>query len=127
MEIRQKNSVSSGYQSRPAAPPSAGRALSVLLAVCAVLWVWLMLPRWWQIDAASYQVKRLTFNDFVFWSLVVVLNIVLLLYATRPMWRGERQTVLKGAKRGFVLLLCLLFHLLTPPCTFLLVLVVTTD
>ncbi len=52
MQIMPNESSESGYQSRPAAPPSAGRALSVLVAVCAVLWVWLMLPRWWQIDAA---------------------------------------------------------------------------
>ena len=47
MQIMPNESSESGYQSRPAAPPSAGRALSVLVAVCAVLWVWLMLPEWY--------------------------------------------------------------------------------
>ena len=131
MKIVQEQAVQSGWQARPEGLPSAGRALSVLVAVCAVLWVWLMLPQWWQTGSVSeptqQRVSQLLFQANVLWPLVIVLNILLLLYATRPMWQGTRLTLKEEVKRGLVLLLCLLFHVFTPPAAVLLSVAILLD
>ena len=118
MENEVENLPSSGYQPRPAAPPSAGRALSVLIAVCAVLWLWLMLPELWPLTDTT-EFKQIVHGEWL-GALVLFANYLVFRWATQSMWRGSRPNLLKDAKRGFVLLLCLLFHLLSPVCAFLL-------
>lgn len=105
----------SGYQPRPAAAPSAGRALSVLVAACAVLWVWWMLPAWLLFDpAAQLRTGAGWYGSTSMLALIGAANMAVHWHATRPMWRGTRPTLAADTKRAFVLTLCLLFHLLTP-------------
>ena len=117
MKTEGKNLLTSGYQPRPAAPPSAGRALSVLIAVGAVLWLWMMLPELWPLTN-TYEFKQIIHGEWL-GALVLFTNYVVFRWATRPMWRDTRPTLLEDAKRGFVLLMCLLFHFFSPICAFL--------
>lgn len=129
MRILPDDFPKSGYQPQLATPPSAGRALSVLIAVCAVLWIWLMLPQWWLANsvARQNQVSHIVFHEIVVWLIISSVNIILLQYATRPMWLGERASLLEEAKRGFVLLLCLMFHLITPAFALFLLMALAMD
>ncbi|WBO83234.1 hypothetical protein [Hymenobacter yonginensis] len=111
MRILPDDFPKSGYQLRPPAPPSAGRALSVLIAVCAVLWVMLILPSWYLSGTGDWQ----SYNDLLgiacyalaaapLWSSYIVWR-----WATGPMWLAEPMQI--EFKRGLVLALCLVFHL----------------
>ncbi|MBO0359310.1 hypothetical protein J0X19_15210 [Hymenobacter sp. BT186] len=105
MQIVKEYPFKSGYQPRPTTPP--GRALSVLVAVCAVLWVWWMVPYFWpQLD--TYGVNSL-FN----WLEVALplSNGIVLWWVTRPMWKSPQLDTRQELKRSFVLLLSVLFHL----------------
>ncbi|WP_022822409.1 hypothetical protein [Hymenobacter norwichensis] len=105
MQIVKEYPLKSGYQPRPASSP--GRALSVLVAVCAVLWVWWMVPYFWpQLD--TYGVNSL-FN----WLKVALplSNGAVLWWVTRPMWKSPRLDKQEEFKRSFVLVLSVLFHL----------------
>lgn len=106
IEIVRECPFKSGYQPRPAVPPSAGWALSVLVAVCAVLWVWWMLPQLWpqlNTNASKSTVAELLAlllgNCAVFW------------WTTRPMWQNPRLHSREEFKRSFVLVLSVFFHL----------------
>lgn len=112
MRIMPDDFPKSGYQPRPAAPPSAGRALSVLIAVCAVLWLLLMLPSWYLSGTGDWQgheqllgIMCYTLAAAPLWSSYLVWR-----WATRLMWRAEPLQV--EFERGLVLGLCLVFHLL---------------
>jgi hypothetical protein len=119
MEPEPKNPSASGYQPRPAALPSAGRALSVLIAVSAVLWLWIMLPELWPVSTNS-QLRPVVYSAWLLMPLVLLANYLVFRWATLPMWRGIRPGLLADARRGFVLLLGVLFHLLSPVWVFLL-------
>lgn len=87
--------------------PSAGRALSVLVTVCAVLWVWWMLPQFWpQLHTGRY-------DELFIWLQVGLPlgNGVVLWWVTRPMWRSPRLHKWEELKRSFVLVLGVFFHL----------------
>ncbi|MDF7813399.1 hypothetical protein [Hymenobacter sp. YC55] len=87
--------------------PSSGRALAILIAVCAVLWVWWMLPQFWP------QLHTGGFDELFTWLQVALPlgNGVVLWWVTRPMWQSPRLSKQEELKRGFVLLLSVLFHL----------------
>jgi hypothetical protein len=105
MQIVKEYPLKSGYQPRPVSSP--GRALSVLVAVCAVLWVWWMVPYFWpQLD--TYGVNSL-FN----WLKVALplSNGAVLWWVTRPMWKSPRLDKQEEFRRSFVLVLSVLFHL----------------
>lgn len=84
---------------------------------CAVLWVWLMLPELWQTADGSQSAQRdissIMYSWMMIWPLAAAANGAVLVFATRPMWRGTRPSLREETKRGGVLLLCLLFHVLT--------------
>jgi hypothetical protein len=112
MRILPDDFPKSGYQPRLATPPSAGRALSVLIAVCAVLWLLLMLPSWYLSGTGDWQGHDQLLGIMCYilaaaplWSSYLVWR-----WATRLMWRAEPLQV--ELKRGLVLVLCLGFHLL---------------
>lgn len=86
---------------------SSGRALAVLIAVCAVLWVWWMLPQFWP------QLHTGGFDELFTWLQVALPlgNGIVLWWVTRPMWQSPRLDKQQELKRGFVLLLSVLFHL----------------
>jgi hypothetical protein len=107
MEIVKECPLKSGYQPHPASLPSPGRALSVFVAVCAVLWVWWMVPQFWpQLDANGV-------NSLFNWLKVALplSNGVVLWWVTRPMWQSPSLNKVEEAKRSFVLVLGVLFHL----------------
>lgn len=87
--------------------PSSGRALAVLIAVCAVLWVWWMLPQFWP------QLHTSGFDELFTWLQVALPlgNGVVVWSVTRPMWQSPRPDNREELKRSFVLLLSVLFHL----------------
>ncbi|MCR5888845.1 hypothetical protein LRS06_13940 [Hymenobacter sp. J193] len=112
MEIVEERALQSGYQPRPAALPAAGEALSVLLAVCAVLWVWWMLPDLWPL--AHHQLVRLVHSEWAWTLLPPLANWVVFRQATRPVLQAlSRVWPAARRKYRFVLLLCLLFHVVT--------------
>lgn len=111
MQIIPNESSESGYQPQPPAPPSAGRALSVLIAVCAVLWVWLMLPEWYlsgylDSEAANW-LRDTLYNIWTVSVVVIVSNLVMWRWCTQPMWRN----LVASGKSNVVLGLALLFHM----------------
>lgn len=122
MEIVKEYPLKSGYEPRPAVPHSAGRALAVLVAVCAVLWVWLMLPDWFRSGSADYEMARrldgLLFNGWTLTALPLASNYVVWRYVTKPLWLYPRRGNSDELKRGLVLVLAVLFHV----ASFLLVL-----
>ncbi|MBC6696759.1 hypothetical protein [Hymenobacter sp. BT190] len=112
MRILSNDFPKSGYQPRPAAPPSAGRALSVLIAVCAVLWVLIVLPSWYLSGTADWQGHHTLLNAVGYTLAAAPLwsNYVVWRWATRLMWQAEPLQV--EFNRKLVLGLCLVFHLL---------------
>jgi hypothetical protein len=105
MRIVKEYPLKSGYQPRPVSSP--GRALSVLVAVCAVLWVWWMVPYFWpQLDAHGV-------NSLFNWLNVALplSNGAVLWWVTRPMWKSPRLDKQEEFRRSFVLVLGVLFHL----------------
>ncbi|GAA3954364.1 hypothetical protein [Hymenobacter algoricola] len=104
----------------PPAWPSAGRSLSVLIAVVAVLWLWLQLPAWYRAGHAAPDsgqwLTALVYNEWTALVLIVAANILVGSYTTGPMWRLGRCLELRGMKGAFVFLLGLLFHLLVGGC-----------
>ncbi|QIX60801.1 hypothetical protein FY528_16990 [Hymenobacter lutimineralis] len=110
MKPLQIDALKSGYQPRPLALPSAGRALSVLVAAGAVLWVWWMLPDLWPTATQN--------AVWVWWPGallgVPLANLAVFLGATRPL--GANLTTRPASlelKHLGVLMLCGLFHLFT--------------
>ena len=106
MEIVKECPFKSGYQPHPASLLAPGRALSVLVAVCAVLWVWWMVPQFWpQLDAHGV-------NSLFNWLKVALplSNGVVFWWVTRPMWKSPSLNNSVESKRSFVLVLGVLFH-----------------
>lgn len=87
------------------------RCLLLVAGAIMLLSFYLMLPR-------SLLTK--TAYGMVLLLLVGGLNVLVFLGATRPLWRGVRPTVSQDVGRGVVLVPCLLFHVLTPPGSLLL-------
>jgi hypothetical protein len=96
--------------------PSAGRSLGFLIAVVAVLWLWLQLPDWYRAGHAATDsgawLSKLVYNEWTALSLIVGANVLVAAYTTRPMWRLGQCLELRGMKGAFVFVLGLLFHLL---------------
>ncbi|QNH63144.1 hypothetical protein [Hymenobacter sediminicola] len=106
MEIVPDEMLQSGWQPRPQGAPSAGHALSVLVAVCAVLWVWNM--DWWPLqEAPKYRlVAQVLYSYWTCALLVLGSNYSVFRWATRPLWKSTRP----DTTSTLVLLLCLVFH-----------------
>ncbi|SHK57769.1 hypothetical protein [Hymenobacter psychrotolerans] len=103
MKIVQDEVLKSGWQPRPHAVPSAGKALSVLVAVCAVLWVWNM--DWW--PRPQYQlVADIIYSYWMCALLAAGSNYIVFRWATWPLWKRPHS----DNGRTLVLLLCLAFH-----------------
>ena len=85
--------------------------LAIIVGATGLLWLWLVLPQ-----------ELLTESGYgtVLLLLVGGLNIWVFRGATRPLWRGVRPTASQDVGRGLVLVPCLLFHLITPPGSLLL-------
>jgi hypothetical protein len=102
--------------SAPAAWPNAGRSLSVLVAVAAVLWLWLQLPAWYHDGHAADQTGQwltaLVYNEWTALTLILAANLAVARGTTGPMWRLGQCIELRGMKGAFVFVLGLLFHLL---------------
>ncbi|MCB2407397.1 hypothetical protein [Hymenobacter lucidus] len=97
--------------------PSAGRSLSILIAVVAVLWLWLQLPGWYQsghaaADATAQWLTALVHNDWTALVLIAAANVSVARGTTAPMWRLGHSIELQGMKGAFVFVLGMLFHLL---------------
>ena len=89
MNAEQNDRLKYGYQPRPVPPSSAGRALSVLVAVCAVLWVWWMAPEWC-IDETSdqfdfWQLEYIGRNGLAWFCLFPLGNWAVFRWSTRPL------------------------------------------
>jgi hypothetical protein len=112
MQIQPDDFPKSGYQLRPPAPPSAGRALSVLIAVCAVLWVWLMLP-WWLAGTDEWNKQQWLWEAlYSLWSSVLLSfssSLAVFYWAIKPLWQPDKKGT-EGATRLIVLWLCLSFQ-----------------
>ena len=97
--------------------PSAGRSLGILIAVVAVLWLWLQLPGWYQsghaaADATAQWLAALVYNNWTALALIGVANLSVARGTTAPMWRLGHSIELQGMKGAFVFVLGMLFHLL---------------
>ncbi|RYU79730.1 hypothetical protein [Hymenobacter persicinus] len=96
--------------------PNAGRSLSVLVAVAAVLWLWVQLPAWYAAghaaDETGQRLTHLVYNEWTALALVAAANLIVARGTTAPMWRLGQCIELRGMKGAFVFILGLLFHLL---------------
>ncbi|HEX8425205.1 hypothetical protein [Hymenobacter sp.] len=126
MERVKEHLLSSGYQSQQA-PPSNGRALSVLVAVCAVLWVWANALEWYAggfANREAIQALRSTlYNGWILSLLTVVSNAVVWRWVTVPLWRNACI----NNESNLVLGLAILFHLAFLLLLFLVVLLLIFD
>jgi hypothetical protein len=99
---------------RPASP-SPGKALSVLIAICAVLWLWSQWPDWYYSGSndkeAYYLLCNVVYSQWVLLLLPTLSNGILFWWSTGPLWSSPSLNAVEELKRGVVLVLCLLFHL----------------
>ena len=95
--------------------PSAGRALSVLVAVCAVLWVWHQGPEWYWANSTDKEamqgLRKILHGYFMVVTLLVGSNGVVWRWATQPLWRSLRTSETGDLGRTYVLVLAITFHL----------------
>lgn len=107
MEIVQNEVLKSGWQPRPSGVPSAGKALSVLVAVCAVLWVWNV--DWWpRHETPSYRfIAEILYSYWTCGLLVVGSNYCVFRWATWPLCKRPHTDRVST----LVLLLCVFFHI----------------
>ncbi|PJJ55024.1 hypothetical protein [Hymenobacter chitinivorans] len=100
--------------------PSAGRSLGILVAVSAVLWLWLQLPDWYRAGHSATETGQwltaLVYNDWTALALMLAANALVARYATGPMWRLGHSIELQGMRGAFVFVLSLLFHLVVSGC-----------
>ncbi|RSK51437.1 hypothetical protein [Hymenobacter rigui] len=99
-------------------PHSAGRSLAVLLATCAVLWVWWQIPNWYRLGAADEatlaQLVHLWQQAWLLALLVTAANAVVLYRATLPLALPSSPASLldtQSSLAGAVFWLCTFFHL----------------
>lgn len=99
------------------ASSSPGKALSVLVAVCAVLWLWTQWPDWYYSGSNDKEVYYLLSEVVYSWWAWVLLpllsNGILFWWSTWPLWSSPSLNAVAELKRGVVLVLCLLFHLVS--------------
>jgi hypothetical protein len=111
--------------------PSAGRSLSILIAVIAVLWLWLQLPGWYRsghsATEAGQWLSELVYNDWTALALILGGNVIVARGATAPMWRLGHSIELQGMRGAFVFVLSLLFHLVVGGVGVALVVLGSTD
>ena len=95
--------------------PSAGRALSVLVAVCAVLWVWYQGPKWYWANPTDKEtmqwLRKILHGYFMAAALLAGSNGVVWRWATQPLWRSLRTSETGDLGRTYVLVLAITFHL----------------
>ncbi|UOQ72181.1 hypothetical protein [Hymenobacter cellulosilyticus] len=100
--------------------PSAGRSLGILVAVVAVLWLWLQLPDFYQAGHRASEtgqwLAELVYNDWSALALMLVANVLVARYTTAPMWRLGHSIELQGMRGAFVFVLGTLFHLVVAGC-----------
>lgn len=118
MEIHRETTASFAQTdvSQPSRWPSAGRSLGSLVAVVAVLWLWVQLPSWYQAGHAAVAdspwLTALVYNNWTALALIGMTNIIVARATTAPMWRLGHSIELQGMKGAFVFVLGMLFHLL---------------
>lgn len=118
MEIHRESPVGFAQTdlSQPTRCPSAGRSLGSLVAVVAVLWLWVQLPSWYQAGhaaaAGSPWLTALVYNNWPALALIGMTNIIVARATTAPMWRLGHSVELQGMKGAFVFVFGMLFHLL---------------
>lgn len=108
--------MTSSLDSAPTRWPNAGRSLSILIAVVAVLWLWLQLPDWYRSGHAAAEASQwltdLVYNEWTALALILAANLTVAFGTTEPMWRLGHSIELRGMKGAFVFVLGMLFHLL---------------
>ncbi|UOQ52969.1 hypothetical protein [Hymenobacter cellulosivorans] len=100
--------------------PSAGRSLGILVAVVAVLWLWLQLPDFYRAGHSASEtgqwLTELVYNDWTALALMLGANVLVARYTTAPMWRLGHSIELQGMRGAFVFVLGMLFHLVVAGC-----------